>query len=180
MANSLDSILAQAKESVARRESGGTQKQQQQQQQHQELLRQKDEELARLRGLLAERNQPFASSAHSSMTTTTGTFLMSIVRPRLGQLTQRGRRTRLGTTANRQSAFMPSDIEGIDDVFVATLRRKVKEKEEALKARQVAALNGEHHLMEVPMTVACVSSNGRACTPVLTQLLPLPVTSEAC
>jgi hypothetical protein len=81
MANSLDSILAQAKESVARREGGGTQKQQQQQQQHQELLRQKDEELARLRGLLAERNQPFAPSAHSSMTTTTGTFLSSIVRP---------------------------------------------------------------------------------------------------
>jgi hypothetical protein len=56
MSSSLDSILAQAKETVARREGNTNQ-------QHHDLLRQKDEELARLRSLLAERDRTSASAS---------------------------------------------------------------------------------------------------------------------
>lgn len=121
MSSSLDSILAQAKETVARREGNTNQ-------QHHDLLRQKDEELARLRSLLAERDRTSAS-ASAAVVAAAG-------------------------TGSKHSQFLPSDLEGIDDAFVTALRRKVKEKEDALKARQEAALNGEHSLVESQQKLA--------------------------
>jgi hypothetical protein len=76
MSSSLDSILAQAKETVARREGNTNQ-------QHHDLLRQKDEELARLRSLLAERDRTSASSASAAAVAATGTPLVPASPPLL-------------------------------------------------------------------------------------------------